>query len=84
MDLTQKEKKIKNTILNEFSEIYFTNKYKYYQSNEQIKKNILDNQLFIDIQSPFYEKLSKNPIFPDLFIIRISLPLIKENNLIIL
>ena len=81
MDLTQKEKKIKNTILNEFSEIYFTNKYKYYQSNEQIKKNILDNQLFIDIQSPFYEKLSKNPIFPDLFIIHISLPLIKENNL---
>ena len=81
MDLTQHDKDIKNTISNEFSEIYFTNKYKYYQSNEQIKKNILDKQFYIDIQSPFYENLSKNPIFPNLFIIRISLPLIKENNL---
>ena len=81
MDLTQHDKDIKNTISNEFSEIYFTNKYKYYQSNEQIKKNILDKQFYIDIQSPFYESLSKNPIFPNFFIIRISLPLIKENNL---
>ena len=75
------DENIGNTILNEFSEIYFTNKYKFYQSNEQIKKNIIDNQLLIDIQSPFYKNLLKNPIFPNLFIIRIPLPLIKEQNL---
>ena len=77
----QYNKKIRNTISNEFSKIYFANKYKYYQSNEQIKKNILDKQFIIDIQSPFYESLSKDPIFQNLFIIRIPVPLIKENNL---
>ena len=75
------DENIRNTILNEFSEIYFTNKYKFYQSDEQIKKNIIDNQLLIDIQSPFYKNLSKNPIFQNLFIIRIPLPFIKENYL---
>ena len=77
----QYDKKIRNTISNEFSKLYFANKYKYYQSNEQIKKSILDKQFIIDIQSPFYESLSKDPIFQNLFIIRIHVPLIKENNL---
>ena len=77
----QYNSKIRNTISNEFSKIYFANKYKYYQSHEQIKKTILDKQFIIDIKSPFYESLSKDPIFQNLFIIRIPVPLIKENNL---
>ena len=77
----QYDKIIRKTIANEFSIIYFTNKYEYYQSKEQLKKKILDNQFIIDIQSPFYKSLSKHHIFQNMFIIRIPLPLIKENDL---
>ena len=72
---------IKRIISNGCSEYHFSNKYKFYQSHENIKKKILDNQLIIDIQSPFYNSLSKNPIFSNLFVIRLPLPLIKENDL---
>ena len=78
-DLKKYNAILRNTISNEFCEKYFTNKY--YQNSDKIKKNISDNQLIIDIQSPFYEKLSKNAIFENLFIIRIPFPLIKEHNL---
>jgi hypothetical protein len=78
-DLKKYDAILRNTISNEFCEKYFTNKY--YQNSDKIKKNISDNQLIIDIQSPFYEKLSKNAIFENLFIIRIPFPLIKEHNL---
>ena len=70
---------IRNTISKEFSEKYYINKY--YQNNDKTKKNISDNRLIIDIQSPFYENLSKKDIFQNLFIIRIPIPLIKEHNL---
>ena len=72
---------IKKIISNGCCEYHFSNKYKFYQSHENIKKKILDNQLIIDIQSPFYNSLSKNPIFSNLFVIRLPLPLIKENDL---
>ena len=80
-DLKQYNEQVRNNVSNQFSEIYFRNKYEYYQNNEPIKKNILDKQFIIDIQSPFYEYLSKKQIFENLFIIRIPLPLIEENNL---
>ena len=80
-DLEKYDKKIKN-IIKEFSEIFFTNKYNYYKSNEPIKKNILDNQLIIDIYSPFFKNLSKISIFQDLFIIRIPIPFILTNKII--
>ena len=82
-DLKQYCVKLRDIIANKYSEIYFTNKYNSYQinqGNDQIE-NISDNQLIIDIQSPFYDSLSKNPIFQNLFIIRIPIPLIKENDL---
>ena len=80
-DLKKYDEIIRNTIKNEFSEIFFTNKYNYYKSNEPIKKNILDNQLIIDIYSPFFERLSKSNIFQDLFIIRIPTSFIINNNI---
>ena len=80
-DLNKYDEKIKNIIPNEFCEIFFTNKYNYYKKNQIIKKNILDNQLIIDIFSPFFERLSKNTIFQDLFIIRIPIPFIIKNDL---
>ena len=80
-DLKKYHEIIRNTIKNEFSEIFFTNKYNYYKSNEPIKKNILDNQLIVDIYSPFFERLSKSNIFQDLFIIRIPTPFIINNNI---
>ena len=64
-----KKYKIKKDIFMELSEIYFINKYNYLKSNEEIKKSILDNQLTIDIFSPFYNTLYKKDIFEKLFTI---------------
>ena len=80
-DLKKYDKKVKNTISDEFSEIFFTNKYNYYKNNQPIKKNILDNQYIIDIYSPLFERLSKMTFFQDLFIIRIPIPFIIKNDL---
>lgn len=74
------DESIRSTISDEFSEKYFINKY--YKNNDKTNKNISDNQLIIDIQSPFYESLSKKVIFQNLFIIRLPFPLIKEHDLI--
>ena len=81
-DIKKYGKIIKNTISNEFSEIFFTNKYYNNKAKEQINKKILDKQFIIDIYSPFYEILSRNPIFQNLFVIRIPMPLIKNKKLI--
>ena len=80
-DLKKYDEKVRNTISDEFSEIFFTNIYNYYKNNQLIKKNILDNQFIIDIYSPFFERLSKMIFFQDLFIIRIPIPFISNNNL---
>lgn len=79
-DLKKYDEIKRNVITNEFPEIFFINKYNYYKNNEPIKKSILDNQLIIDIYSPFFEKLSKIKIFQDLFIIRIPIPFITKND----
>ena len=71
-----------NIISDEFSVIYFTNLYNINKSKEDINKNILDNQLAIDIYSPFFELLSKKDIFQKLFITRIPSNLIKSKNLL--
>ena len=71
-----------NIISDEFSEIYFTNLYNINKSKEDINKIILDNELIIDIYSPFFEILSKKDIFQKLFITRIPSNLIKSKNLI--
>jgi hypothetical protein len=44
-------------VLIEFSEFFFNNLYKEYKSKEKIKKNIINNQLIIDIYSPFFHIL---------------------------
>ena len=77
----QKYKVNENIFINGFSEIYFIKKYNNFKSKEVINKNILDNQLIIDIYSPFYESLSKKDIFQKLFIVRIPFELIRKKNL---
>ena len=68
--------------INEFSEIYFTNKFYDNQSQEIKRANILNSQLFIDIYSPLFESLSKKDIFEKLFFIRVPLQIIRNKNLI--
>ena len=68
-------------IINEFLESYFTKIYNDYKSKEEINKSFLDNQLIIDIYSPFYKLLLKKDIFEKLFILRIPFPIIYSNGL---
>jgi len=71
-----------NQIIDEFTELYFKKIFQDYKSKEEINKNILDNQLIVDIYSPFYKLLLKKDIFDKLFILRIPFPLIYNKGLL--
>ena len=74
--------KIKKEIIDEYIEIYFTHLYNEYKTKEEVEKiNILDNQLLIDIYSPFYEKFIKKEFFEKLFILYIPSSIIYEKDL---
>ena len=70
-----------NERMSELTEYYFTNLYNEFKSKEEVDKSILDQQLLIDIYSPFYEILLKKDIFEKLFILRVPFPLIYNRGL---
>ena len=74
--------KIKKEIIDEYIEFYFTHLYNEYKTKEEVEKiNILDNQLLIDIYSPFYEKFIKKEFFEKLFILYIPSSIIYGKDL---
>ena len=77
----EKYKVKEDIVLIEFSEFFFNNLYKEYKSKEKIKKNIINNQLIIDIYSPFFHILINKEYFPNLFNIRLPLHIIRKKNL---
>ena len=70
-----------NDKMNELTRYFFTNLYNEYKSKEEVDKNILDEQLLIDIYSPFYKILLKEEIFEKLFILRVPFPIIYDRRL---
>ena len=76
-----KNTKAKKIVVDEYVEYYFNNLYNEYKNNQEVEKNILDNQLMIDIYSPFYESLMEKDFFGKLFMLYIPFPLIYQRKL---
>ena len=55
-----KKLKFEDKIIEEYIEFYFKQLYNEYKNKEEVKKDVLDKQLLIDIYSPFYELLMDN------------------------
>ena len=70
-----------NEMMSKLTVDCFTNLYNEYKSKEEIDKNILDDQLIIDIYSPFYEVLLGEEILEKLFMLRIPFPIIYDKKL---
>ena len=68
-------------LIDEYFENYCNEIYNNNKNKEEINDNIFDNNLKIDIYSPFYEMLTKKEIFEKLFVIKIPLNLIFKHKL---
>ena len=77
-----KKLKFEDKIIEEYIEFYFKQLYNEYKNKEEVKKDVLDKQLLIDIYSPFYELLMDKDIFEKLFMLYIPFPLIYKRELL--